>query len=170
MLTLICPRLNTPDEVPVILGTNASLFNRLAAQCDDSMSKVLARALKVPSFEPRGEPVSHSMEQGDPDDTLGLVRWMGLGQLTFTPQESHCVPCQVDFSRSETKGIVVGEASDAMPLPQGMIFQPVIAPLSAIDPKCFSLLIQNETKKEVVVPPDTPLGSPKSKQQIWKLL
>ena len=45
-----------------------------------------------------------------------------------------------------------------MPLPQGVIFQPVLAPAVAIDTNSFSLLLQNETRREVVIPQDTFLG------------
>lgn len=68
------------------------------------------------------------------------------------------MPCHVEFCQPDPKGIMVVEASDAVPLPQGVMFQPVVPLASSIDPKCFSLLIQNETKKEVTIPRGTPLG------------
>ena len=63
----------------------------------------------------------------------------------------------MDFCQSEPEGIVVGEASDATPLPQGVMFQPVVAPGKAIDPKCISLLLKDESKKEVKILQGTPL-------------
>ncbi|KAL7863449.1 hypothetical protein SRHO_G00124330 [Serrasalmus rhombeus] len=76
---------------------------------------------------------------------------MGPGELILSPQESHRVPCQLDLSQPAPKGIIVVETSDSVPLPHGVMFQPVVAPTSAIDPNCFSLLIQNETKKEITI-------------------
>ncbi|KAL2081551.1 hypothetical protein ACEWY4_023404 [Coilia grayii] len=159
VLALICPGPNTPDQVPVILGTNASLFHRLADLCGRSKSEALARALKVSNVGPNKELVSHSTSEVDQDDTVGLVKWMGPDQLTLPPQESRCVPCQLDFCQPAPKGIIVVEASDTVPLPQGVMFQPVVAPACAIDPNCFSLLIQNETRKEVTILKGTPLGT-----------
>ena len=59
---------------------------------------------------------------------------MGPGQLTIPPLESCCVPCQVDFCQSEPEGIIMVEASDATPLPQGVMLQPVVATVKAMDP------------------------------------
>lgn len=157
MLTLICPGPNTPDQVPVILGTNASLFHRLAALCGHQKSETLARNLNVCSLGPK-KTISPTVNEVDSEGTVGLVKWMGPGQLTIPPQESLCVRCEVDFHKPEPEGLVVVEASDALSLPQGVMFQPVIAPASAVDRKCFSLLLQNETKKEVTILKGTQLG------------
>ncbi|XP_062372262.1 retrovirus-related Pol polyprotein from transposon 412 isoform X1 [Sardina pilchardus] len=158
VLALICPGPNTPDQVPVILGTNASLFHRLAALCDHSKSETLARALNVSGLGPKKETALHSLAEVDSDEAVGIVKWMGPGHLTIPPQESRCVSCQLEFSQPVPKGIVVVEASDAMPLPQGVMFQPVVAPANAIDSKSFSLLLQNETKREVTILKGMPLG------------
>ncbi|KAK0134504.1 Paraneoplastic antigen Ma2 [Merluccius polli] len=158
VLALICPGPNTPDQVPVILGTNASLFHRLAALCGRQQSETLARTLNICGFGLKKEMVSQSVSEGDPDETVGLISWMGPGQLTIPPLESCCVPCQVDYCQSEPEGIIMVEASDATPLPQGVMLQPVVATAKAIDSKCFSLLLQNESRKEVNIPPGTPLG------------
>ena len=41
----------------------------------------------------------------------------------------------MDLFQSEPEGIVVVEASDSTPLPQGVMLQPVVAPAKAINPK-----------------------------------
>ncbi|KAK0147770.1 Paraneoplastic antigen Ma2 [Merluccius polli] len=125
VLALICPGPNTPDQVPVILGTNASLFHRLAALCGRQQSETLARTLNISGFGLKKEMVSQSVSEGDPDETVGLISWMGPGQLTIPPLESCCVPCQVDYCQAEPEGIIMVEASDATPLPQGVMLQPV---------------------------------------------
>ena len=158
VLALICPGPSTPDQVPMILGTNASLFHRLAAVCGHQKSETLTNTFNIRGFGLEKGMVSQSVSEGDPDETVGLISWMGPGQLTIPPLESCCVPCQVDLFQSELEGIVVVEASDSTPLPQGVMLQPVVALAKAINPKCFSLLLQNESKKEVRIPSGTPLG------------
>lgn len=68
------------------------------------------------------------------------------------------MPCQVDFCQQAPKDIVLVETCNDMPLPQGMMIKSIIALVSAIDTNCFSLLIQNETKREVAILQGTPLG------------
>ncbi|KAL1259510.1 hypothetical protein QQF64_010087 [Cirrhinus molitorella] len=158
VLALICPGPSTPDQVPVILGTNANLFHRLADLCGHPKSEALVRALKVSNTGPERDLLPNANDTNT-EDSMGVVKFMGPDELILTPQESRCVPCQLDFFQPAPKGIIVVETSDTVPLPQGVMFQPVVAPASAIDPNCFSLLIQNETKKEVTIPQGTPLGT-----------
>ncbi|XP_048108990.1 uncharacterized protein LOC125300872 [Alosa alosa] len=162
VLALICPGPNTPDQVPVILGTNANLFYRLADLCGHPKSEALARALKVSNTGQRRELVLPKANDTNTEDSVGLVKFMGPDDLRLTPQESRCVPCHLDLSQPAPKGIIVVETSETVPLPHGVMFQPVVAPASAIDPDCFSLLIQNETKKEITIPRGTPLGTVQS--------
>ncbi|XP_037833479.1 uncharacterized protein LOC119617377 [Kryptolebias marmoratus] len=162
VLALICPGPNTPDQVPVILGTNANLFHRLADLCGHPKSEALARALRINNNRQKRESVLPNANDTNTDDSVGLVKYMGPNDLTLTPQESRCVPCQLDLTQPAPKGIIVVETSETVALPYGVMFQPVVAPASAIDPNCFSLLIQNETKKEITIPRGTPLGTVQS--------
>ncbi|KAL7839427.1 hypothetical protein SRHO_G00260850 [Serrasalmus rhombeus] len=120
-------------------------------------SEALARALKVSNTSQKRELVQPNASDTNTDDSLGLVKFIGPDELILSPQESRRVPCQLDLSQPAPKGIIVVETSDSVPLPHGVMFQPVVAPASAIDPNCFSLLIQNETKKEITIPRGTPL-------------
>ncbi|KAL7841411.1 hypothetical protein SRHO_G00251020 [Serrasalmus rhombeus] len=122
-----------------------------------SQSEALARALKVSNTSQKRELVQPNINDTNTDDSVGLVKFMGPDKLILSPQESH-VPCQLDLSQPAPKGIIVVETSDAVPLPHGVMFQPVVARASTIDPNCFSLLIQNETKKEITIPRGTPLS------------
>ena len=67
VLALICPGPNTPDQVPVILGTNASVFNRLAALCGPQQGEILARTFNISEFGLKKEMISQSASEGDPD-------------------------------------------------------------------------------------------------------
>ena len=162
VLALICPGPNTPDQVPVILGTNANLFHRLADLCGYPKTEALARALKVSNTSQKRELVPPRANDSNTDEPVGLVKFMGPDELILTPQESRCVPCQLYLSQPAPRGLIVVEASDTVPLPHGVMFQPVVAPVSVIDPNCFSLLIQNETKREITIPQGTPLGTVQS--------
>lgn len=58
-----------------------------------------------------------------------------------------------------TKGIVLVEADDLNPLPQGLMVQPMVALASAVNGDNFSVLLQNETKREVIIPEGTLFGN-----------
>ncbi|KAL6470660.1 hypothetical protein MHYP_G00217790 [Metynnis hypsauchen] len=92
------------------------------------------------------------------ENTVGLVRWLGPGNLVIPPLQSRHVQCQVDLHGLELKGAVLIEANDSVPLPQGLILQPVVAPVSAIDVNSFSVLLQNESLKEITLQEGKPIG------------
>ena len=64
---------STPDQVPLILGPNACLFHRLAALCSHRKSETLTLNISGSGFK-KGM-VSQSVSKGDPDETVGLIRW-----------------------------------------------------------------------------------------------
>lgn len=47
VLALICPGPCSPDQTPVILGTNANLFKRLARLCRESAGVDIAQTLGI---------------------------------------------------------------------------------------------------------------------------
>lgn len=47
VLSLIYPGLSSPDQTPVILGTNANLFKRLAQLCKDKAGVDIAQTLGI---------------------------------------------------------------------------------------------------------------------------
>lgn len=55
VLALICPGPCSPDQTPVILGTNANLFKRLARLCRESAGVDIAQTLVVPMVVPHSE-------------------------------------------------------------------------------------------------------------------
>ncbi len=54
-----------------------------------------------------------------------------------------------------TKCIVLVEGDDETPLPQGLMVQHMVALASAVNGENLSVLLQNETKREVTLPEDT---------------
>lgn len=59
------------------------MFHRLAALCGQSKRVTLARALNNIGLGPKTEPVVQSHGEVDPDDTVGLVKWIGPDQLAI---------------------------------------------------------------------------------------
>lgn len=47
VLALVCPGPNTTDQTPVILGTNANLFQRLVTLCDTGKSSKLVQVFNI---------------------------------------------------------------------------------------------------------------------------
>lgn len=161
VLALVCPGPNTPDQTPVILGTNASLFQRLFALCDKEKGSNLVHVFNIKSFLPDSLPEStvFKARQGGEDDIVGQLKWKGPGSVTIPLEDICCVSCQAEFSQPVTKGIVLVEADDVTPLPQGLMVQPMVALASAVNGENFSVLFQNETKREVIIPEGALLGN-----------
>ncbi|KAF4098733.1 hypothetical protein G5714_020763 [Onychostoma macrolepis] len=92
------------------------------------------------------------LNQVNEDDIVGRLKWKGPGSVTI-PLENICrVSCQAEFSQPVSKGIVLVEGEDETPLPQGLMVQPMVALASAVNGENFSVLLQNETKREVSLP------------------
>lgn len=161
VLALVCPGPNTRDQTPVILGTNASLFQRLFALCDKEKDGNLVHVFNIKSFLPDSLPEStvFKARQGGEDDIVGQLKWKGPGSVIISPEDICCVSCQAEFSQPVTKGIVLVEADDVTPLPQGLMVQPMVALASAVNGENFSVLLQNETKREVIIPEGALLGN-----------
>ncbi len=90
---------------------------------------------------------------------MGQLKWKGPGSVTIPPENICRVSCQAEFSQPVTKGVVLVEGDDEMPLPQGLMVQPMVALASAVNGENFSVLLQNETKREVTLPEGTLLGN-----------
>ncbi|XP_067235363.1 uncharacterized protein [Chanodichthys erythropterus] len=161
VLALVCPGPNTPVQTPVILGTNASLFQRLFALCDKEKGSNLVHVFNIKSFLPVSLPEStvFKASQRGEDDIVGRLKWKGPGSVTIPPEDICCVSCQAEFSQPVTKGIVLVEADEVTPLPQGLMVQPMVALASAVNGDNFSVLVQNETKREVIIPEGALLGN-----------
>lgn len=141
ILALICPGAITPDLTPVILGTNAILFKRLTSSCQGAQGAVLAHVLWATDMADACAPGLCGS-----DNVIGSqVRWTGPSPLAIQPQESCCALCHLQFCQPVSKGLLLTEASDSIPLPQGIMLQSIV---SAVKGKIFSVLLQNETKKD----------------------
>ncbi|KAL6462538.1 hypothetical protein MHYP_G00289600 [Metynnis hypsauchen] len=158
VLALICPGPKTPDQTPVILGTNASLFRRLASLCNLNSSSMFAQVLAMNCTPVTNDLTSLKEESENSDEVVGFIKWVGPGRLVIPPLKSCRVQCRVDLHGPLPKGTLLIEANEAEPLPQGLLLQPVVAPTSAVNVNSFSVLLQNESMKEITLHEGKPIG------------
>ena len=156
VLALICPGPRTPDQIPVILGTNASLFKRLAKICKETAGVDIAQTLGIKVAKPvqiKGPVAS----EGEED--IGCVKWMGPGPLTLPAGSDRRAVCQVTLKERLDKEVLMVDASPTAPLPAGMLLQPMIVPSSEVDVNHFPVLVRNESARDTVLPVRTVMGN-----------
>lgn len=154
VLVLICPGPKSPDQIQVILGTNASLFKRLAALCKDTMGVDPYQTLGLKAIGVPEQPdLSSLAEEG-----VGCVQWLGPSPLTIPPSSSSHAECQVEWQHPLSDDVFMVEVSNTDPLPAGVLLQPMVVSKSAMQEKCVSVQIQNESQREVVIPVGTVMG------------
>lgn len=157
VLALVCLESSGPDHVPVIIGTNANLFHRLAALCKDAdIPDSQAHAFRI---LPQTKPVklSHSQEV-DVEEPKGEVKWMGPGPLSVPARGERYVVCKVGCKEPLEKDIVMVETPLSVTLPAGVLIQPVVLTSSELNVNSFEVLLRNETLREVTMLPGTVLA------------
>ena len=106
VLALVCPEPSGPDHIPVIIGTNANLFHRLAALCKDADTlDSPARCFRILP-QTKQVKLSHSQEM-DVEEPIGEVRWMGPGPLSVPARGERSVVCKVGCKKPLTRDIVM---------------------------------------------------------------
>lgn len=156
VLALICPGPKSPDQVPVILGTNASLFRRLAKVCKETAGIDIAQTLGIQAEEPdSGSP----RRTADCEEDIGCIKWVGPGPLIL-PASSNCrAVCGVEVEKPLTNGVLMVDATTTSLLPAGILVQPMVVPSSEVDVNHFSVLVHNESAREMVIPVGTVVGT-----------
>ncbi|KAL2093139.1 hypothetical protein ACEWY4_010451 [Coilia grayii] len=149
VLALVCPEPSGPDHIPVIIGTNANLFHRLAALCDNPNVSRQAHALRILPQTP----VVKLFQSPDMDveDPIGEVRWMGPGPLTIPARGERSVMCKVECKKPLKRDIVMVETPASVTLPAGVLTQPVVLPFSDLNANNFKVMIRNEALKEATM-------------------
>lgn len=148
VLALVCPGPKTPDQTPIIIGTNASFFKRLTEVCRDQSGIHISGQVEK---QPQCKEVKAS------EEAVGHVKWMGPGPLVLSPGSSQSVPCKVIFHQLRPKEVLILELP-TVPLPCGVLPQPIVIPASAVDTSEFCVVVQNESMKEVTMPVGTVVG------------
>ncbi|XP_052469911.1 uncharacterized protein LOC128026690 [Carassius gibelio] len=158
VLALICPGPCSPDQTPVILGTNANLFKRLARLCRESAGVDIAQTLGINvdsvSEELSCDPARISGE----DEGVGSVRWLGPGPLSLSPGGDCVAICNVELNEPLGEEVLLVEASPDATLPVGVLLQPMVVPHSEMDVHHFPVLMHNESLKDTVIPVGTVVG------------
>ena len=155
VLALICPSPQSPEKTSVILGTNANLFQRLSRLCKESTGVDIAQTLGIKAKDSVVRTVQPTTDSGE--DEVGYVKWMGPGSLTLPPDGECCAICEVELKRPLGKDMLIVEASPTIPLPSGVLLQPMVVPSTAVDDH-LTVLIQNESLKDAVIPVGTVVG------------
>ena len=156
VLALICPGPRTPDQIPVILGTNASLFKRLSTLCKESTGVDIAKTLGI-----RADEHIRSIDPGTGEggeDEVGCVKWMGPGPLTL-PAGADCrAECHVELEKPLDNEVLMVEALDEVSLPAGVLLQPMIVHSVEVDVNHFTVVMHNESVRDTVIPVGTVMG------------
>ncbi|KAL6481950.1 hypothetical protein MHYP_G00100300 [Metynnis hypsauchen] len=154
VLALICPEPKSPDNVPIIIGTNAYLFQRLASLCHLGKKTLSAHSKRIDTLwqqVPRGK----TTRDTPTDEVVGEVRWMGPGSLTLGPKHECLTTCKIEKLSPMLKDILLVEAPETHSLPAGVLVQPTVLPASKLDADNFTVLLQNESCKSATIPART---------------
>ncbi|KAL1265357.1 hypothetical protein QQF64_003384 [Cirrhinus molitorella] len=145
ILALVCPDPQGPPQFPVIIGTNASFFQRLSAYNGTTNRKNnSAHSLRIQT--PPVHLVPQSGQASAADRPEGKVIWEGPGAFKVPSRRERYASCKVETKKPLRKDIFLIDASAVDPLPSGLFVSPVVMPSSAVDVTNFRVLLHNETK------------------------
>lgn len=150
VLALVCPEPSGPDHIPVIIGTNANLFHRLAALCQGPDDSMQAHSLRILSQTPVA--TLKSEQEMEMDEPIGEVKWMGPGPLAIPARGERSAVCKVECRKPLKRDIVMVETPPCVSLPAGVIIQPVVLPSHSMNTNSFNVLLRNETLKDATMP------------------
>ncbi|KAL0196751.1 hypothetical protein M9458_005291, partial [Cirrhinus mrigala] len=161
VLALICPGPSSPDQTPVMLGTNANLFKRLAQLCKDRIGVDIAQTLGITvdgSATEFPSLITTQLTSDSSDDHVGSVIWGGPGSLTLSAEGDCCAICKVELTEEVGNQVLMVEAPPSVTLPLGVLIQPMVVPSRMVEVNNFPVLIHNESKRTAVVPVGTVVG------------
>uniref|UniRef100_A0A3B1IUI3 Gypsy retrotransposon integrase-like protein 1 n=3 Tax=Astyanax mexicanus TaxID=7994 RepID=A0A3B1IUI3_ASTMX len=144
ILALVCPDPQGPDQVPIIIGTNARAFCHKPNTGSNGSCPETAQSWRVCTSSP--DRVLQSVCQVDTDDSLGNVKWEGPGPLKLPPGKTCLAVGKAVFKQPRKPGILVIEGPDS--LPAGVALSPCVLLPSDLDVNRFSVLLKNESLKE----------------------
>ncbi|KAI7790434.1 hypothetical protein IRJ41_006419, partial [Triplophysa rosa] len=157
VLALVCPDSTGPDQVPVIIGTNASFFQRLTDIGVGISGTKTPQVMRIQSQLVTGR-VFPAKEVNLPDKPVGEVKWVSDSPLTLLPWTEQCVVGHMDCQFPMENDIYLVEGPEEDVLPSGVLVPPVVVPFSAIEAKQFRVLVRNDTLKEKSIQKGTVLA------------
>lgn len=99
VLALVCPEPHGPKQVPLLIGTNASIFQRLTQLCKESVGVDIVHTMPVNLQNPNTSEME-VREQKDPEDVVAEIQWPGPGPLRITPRSECQATCKVKVMQS----------------------------------------------------------------------
>ncbi len=122
-----------PHSCPVIIGTNASFFKRLAALSQELEGFSGAHSLRIQTRRseihiPRVFETEHLAEQPE-----GKLKWMGPGHCIIPSRGEICTVCKIETNNPLKREIFVVDGPVQDSLPAGLFITPVILPPSAVE-------------------------------------
>nr|XP_020443948.1 uncharacterized protein LOC109952966 isoform X2 [Monopterus albus] len=152
ILALIFPDPEGPPQVPVIIGTNASFFQRLAMLSQETEEVGVARVLRIQTQTPAKQLLKKGEAKGLTDKPEGQVRWRGPGACVVPPKRDAQFVCQLETAQPLGLEIFMLDTAEDGSLPAGLFIIPVVFPSSAVDGKTIQVLVHNETSKDITIP------------------
>lgn len=148
VLALVCPDPQGPDQVPVIIGTNARAFRYDEVASGRATGCHNAKAWRVNASCP-----TPNLETMKSIDHVGQVKWVGPGSLILTPGESCLAVGKATLDGAGTPSILVVDGSSA--LPQGVALPPCVLLPTELDKDNCKVLLQNVSLKTKSIPKGT---------------
>lgn len=85
VLALVCPDMNSPDSVTVIIGTNSKKLHSLLEQALEREENESAHSLRI-----WARITNHVTSDGSNTSVVAQVKWQGPGPLAIPPGGAHC--------------------------------------------------------------------------------
>ncbi|KAJ8333963.1 hypothetical protein SKAU_G00412820 [Synaphobranchus kaupii] len=148
VLALVCPDAKGPDQVPVIIGTNARTFSHEAKA--KQVGSRLAQTWHVHEQLP-----THPKPLSSTDEPVAVVKWVGPGPLTIPPGVTCPAVCHVMIKEPLGDSVLTIETPSTCVLPAGVLMPPCVLLPSHLDENSFSLVLRNESLKQKAIPKGT---------------
>lgn len=153
VLALVCPDPKGPDQAPVIMGTNACNFHHQPKTHNEVECSGLAQSWQVSVGVSKTLQQKHL--QGQLDDNVGHIKWMGPGPLTVPPGGSALATCKVMAKGCWKQDMLAIEAPEHPSLPDGIMVPSCVLLPSDMNMNHFPLVLKNESIKPKAIPKGT---------------
>ncbi|KAL1249378.1 hypothetical protein QQF64_020383 [Cirrhinus molitorella] len=158
ILALVCPEPEGPGQVPVIIGTNASFFQRLLGLNTVGPETDIAHALRIQLHEAELNSPGKLVKENAEDIPAGAVKWVGPDACIIPSRGETCAICSIESHQPLEKEIFMVESPLDDRLPAGLFIVPVVLPSAAVEENKVKVLIKNETGKDITLPVGTVLA------------
>lgn len=156
VMALVCPDVKSQEHVPVIIGTNASLFGRLGQLCEEAVGPNYIETLSIHPLCYRAFCQQKQPKRTEKtDEHRGSAMWAGPGPLKISPGAECDVQCHASLAVRTKSEILVIEPATGGTLPGGLLVQRGVLPACSLSADSVSIRVKNESRKEVILPRGT---------------